>query len=251
MLSSVNKDQAMRINFVLLALCTSLIMSCSSDYDYWNNRCEIPRGNIVTVGFDIPVVDEISLEDNLKVVLRYGSYFEVVAEGSSNLIDLLEFRVSGDHVSIRTRRCISSTNDLVVYITVPYIEEINNYGSGVIYSENTLWSDDLDIELNGSGVIDLALDVEDLDAEIIGSGSLIAEGRGEELDLIIEGSGVFRGFDISFDEAEVESYGSGSAMIRVRDELKVRILGSGSVYFRGFPELYTNIEGSGGVFDAN
>lgn len=241
----------MRILYIIIPAIILLLSGCSYDSDYWNHRCETSRGSVQTVGFDIPIVDEISLEDNLKLVLRYGSYFEVLAEGTPNLIDLLEFRVRGDKVTIRTRNCIANTNDLVVYITLPYIEEIINFSSGIIYSENVLYTDDLDIELNGSGIIDLGVESDDLDVEIIGSGELILEGRGDELDLLIEGSGLFRGFNMAFNEAEVESYGSGNGMVNVRDELKVRLFGSGSVYFRGFPLLYTNIQGSGGVFDAN
>ncbi|GAA5221012.1 hypothetical protein GCM10025777_16420 [Membranihabitans marinus] len=200
--------------------------------------------------FFLPYFSEITLEDNIKVVLREGPR-TVWAEGSANIIDQLDLLVTGNHLVIRTRQCIQYAEDLLLFITVPNLRALNLYGSGIIYSENTLSNHFLDIELLGSGSIDLAVDAVKVDLSMNGSGLVRLEGTSSKLNLWSNGSGQFQGFGLGVNSADVVQNGSGDLYIKVFDILDVEIVGSGVVFFRGFPYIISSIFGSGLLIDSN
>lgn len=237
--------------YIFAGCVIGILTSCREDYFDWDNGCISPHGPIAQVEFFLPYFDEIRLEDNVKVILRYGDILGVWAEGAPNVIDQLDLQVRGQELRIRTHHCIEYTEDLVVIIVMPFITSIHNRASGIIYGENMLYLDDLEIKLTGSGTIDLAVQADDLEVDLLGSGTLYLEGRGDDLELRSEGSGEFQAYLLTVDDADVRSYGSGRTYLRVLDYLKVRIFGSGSVYFKGYPQINSSINGSGRLWEDN
>lgn len=235
--------------YVCLVVCC-LGFSCDNDYRDDIYRCLEPRGRVVSTEFFLPFFSEITLEDNIKVVLREGPR-SVWAEGSANILDQLDLLVTGNHLIIRTRQCIQYADDLLLFITMPNVRAINLYGSGIIYAENTLRNSFLDIELFGSGTIDLAVNAVKVDLTLNGSGLVRLEGKSSKLDLWSDGSGVFQGFGMGVNSAYVNQNGSGDLYLKVFDILDVEILGSGAVFFRGFPYIISSIYGSGLLIDSN
>jgi hypothetical protein len=142
-------------------------------------------------------------------------------------------------------------DDLRIYITLPEITYLEISSSGNIYGENNFDVEDVLLEIDGSGDMDLALDADDIDAVIEGSGNIQLEGTANDIFLRLEGSGLFRAFGLACRRANIRVDGSGDAEVTVAEELRVRILGSGDVLYKGNPVVDADINGSGRVIDAN
>lgn len=214
--------------------------------------CVRGEGPIVTETLDVDPFDGIDLQLSATVFITQGSPQSVTVEGKANIIDELERDVNGNGVwQIETDDCVRDLDDLRIFITVPDIRRLKISGSGEIISENVLVADNIDLEINGSGDMDVALDADDVIGRISGSGKMVLEGEANDLIYRISGSGDLLAFDLLARTADIEISGSGDADVRVSDDLRVRISGSGDVRYKGNPTLDVSISGSGRVINAN
>jgi len=225
------------------ALILMTATSCRLDFNCINGD-----GPIEERIYDLPPLRGFNLETHANVRLRQGPQ-EVVIRGAVNILEELDIDVRNGILFIDDYRCIQDEVD--VFISLPDYDRIELEGSGTIFSDDILVLNDLELRLEGSGDIDLALDIDDLEARISGSGDIFLEGQGDDLDLVISGSGEFNAFNYFVEDASVRISGSGEAEVNVEERLDVLISGSGNVLFRGNPLLDIRISGSGQVIDAN
>lgn len=246
-----------RIQWLLLGLIgvftLTLSPGCFIDIDDDDNifGCLNGSGPIVSETIILPDFTGIDVRMSARVFVRQGDEFEVTVEGKQNIIDELERDVHNGIWRIEIDRCVRDVGELTVFVTMPDITSLKMSGSGDIISENTLIVQDINLEISGSGDIDLSLEADDIDSRISGSGDLILEGLADELDLTISGSGDLRAFGLTLRTADINITGSGDAEVFVNELLIVRISGSGDVFFKGDPTIDTTITGSGRVVDAN
>lgn len=213
--------------------------------------CTDGDGPIVTREVQVDDFDAIHLPGSIDVFLTQGSEQKVTVEGKENLIDELNYNVSGSEWRIDFDDCVRDVDEFNVYITIPNLREIEITGSGNVISENFLLVGDLDIELTGSGDVNLAVEAQDIDVKISGSGDIKLEGVADETVYRISGSGDVSAFDLECNVADINVSGSGDVRVLVNNLLKARISGSGDIFYRGNPTLDIDISGSGDVVDAN
>jgi hypothetical protein len=194
--------------------------------------------------------------------LRQGESQSVEIEGPSKALDRIETVVDGRQLTVRSdengegaglfgwlsgERGTDDTPPIDVYVTMSTVEALTLAGSGDIVAETPIETDDLDLEIAGSGDIESQLTVARLTINIAGSGDAVLRGRGDEVTVEIAGSGDVQGVDLQAATASVSTAGSGDAELRVTDRLDARIVGSGNVRYHGDPTVKTSIVGSGNV----
>ncbi|PSR12572.1 MAG: hypothetical protein DA408_09845 [Bacteroidetes bacterium] len=247
------KMKNLQMLFALVLTSSLLLTGCFIDADDHPFGCWNATGPITTATLAMPAFDGIVLAMNARVEITQGDEQVVVVEGKSDILNELDLDVHNGIWTIRTQDCVRNVDNLTFFITMPEVHSIRISGSGNVVSTNTLGGDreDLELDISGSGELDLALNVDDIDAEISGSGKIFLEGQADRLDLAISGSGDFRGFDLFANTGDIHISGSGNAEVRVADALKIRISGSGDVFYKGTPIFDISISGSGSVIDAN
>ncbi len=243
-------------NFKWLAMAMVLCMTVSScfidvDDDDGFFGCVDGDGPIVEQTLTLDEFSGIELNLPIEVILTQGDVQQVVVEGKQNIIDELERDVRSGVWEIETRDCVRDIGNMKIFITIPEIRELSIAGSGEIFGDNVFIVNDVELQISGSGDMDLAMEGDDFEAVITGSGNIKLEGIADELDLKITGSGDISAFDMDALRARVEITGSGNAEVSVQDELDVKISGSGDVRYKGTPSLDVSISGSGRVVDAN
>ena len=211
--------------------------------------------------------------------LKQGSPQKVEIEGDADILKEIETEVSGGRLRIGTEdkwfNRHSNNEKITVYITVPKIEGVGVSGSGNIIGQSTIQSDDLNLNVSGSGSMSLEFNATgDVNADVSGSGNLDIKGNGKSFDsdvsgsgrvslagrientasfgisgsgkiqasgsadLVktdISGSGKVLASDLQTNRCEVRISGSGDVEINVKNELEANISGSGSVYYKGNP----------------
>ncbi|MCB0595096.1 MAG: DUF2807 domain-containing protein [Lewinellaceae bacterium] len=222
-----------------------------NDEDGFFGSCIDGAGPIVTRELTVAPFEGIELPISGDVFLTQGPEQKVIVEGKDNIIDEIELDVQNGIWKIEFNRCVRDIDLLRVFITVPDLTRIRVSGSGDVVSENTFVIQDLEIDIPGSGNVDLSLDADDLDIDIPGSGRLTLEGLADETKYRISGSGDVHAFNLECRVADISVPGSGDLEVFVTELLKVRISGSGDVFYRGDPALDISISGSGDVIDAN
>jgi hypothetical protein len=187
-----------------------------------------------------------------EVIIRQGvaKDIEIVAQG--NLINLVISRVSGNTLILDDNGRLRGINNIKIYIQVPDINGVFVSGSGKVISDNKIFSKNISLRLSGSGLIDMALDVNNiLEADLSGSGLIFLEGDTYKGIYDISGSGKIESFDMHTDITDVAITGSGRCETTAYNNLDVTLSGSGSVWFKGNPRISKYISGSGKIFNAN
>lgn len=242
----------MKTYFWFISICLTAVLStgCFSDDDGFFN-CERGEGDPVTESFPVDDFDGIELDIAADVYITQGDNFSIEAQGQPNILNELELDVDGDVLDIDFDDCVREYDDLMFWITMPEVDFLSICGSGKIFSENFITTNDLVLEISGSGDMDLGLSADDIELKISGSGKILLEGEANDLEAKVSGSGDVRAFDLISQKVDCHISGSGDMEVHAFDELDVRISGSGDVYYKGSPDIDESISGSGDLINAN
>lgn len=215
------------------------------------------------ISIDIPVdvyVTQDTSESDMIVEIRT----------SENLLEYIKTDVDGNSLKIHTEKCISSYNNTEIHIRLPQIHSLLLNGSGNVFGENRITTNELILEINGSGDMEMGITSSHIQSsirgsgnmklevlssnmtnEIIGSGNMYLRGINDVNNLTISGSGDIYGFGLENLYTDIKISGSGDARIKSLNDLHVNIAGSGDVYYKGNPNINVHITGSGNVINAN
>jgi len=199
---------------------------------------------------------EISISIAANVYLSQGDEEKLVLEGDEDALEKIETEVHGNTLKIKHDGMFNfgSIKKVNVYLTAKQIDEISIAGSADLEARTKISSDEMDLNVSGSGQIEIGdLETGEIDASISGSGEIKLAGLKSvrELELSISGSGDLEAENLEIEEAEIAVSGSGSAKVHVSKDLEVDISGSGKVYYKGSPVVNADISGSGKVRTLN
>ncbi|HEY9005277.1 MAG TPA: head GIN domain-containing protein [Ohtaekwangia sp.] len=216
-----------------------------------------------------------------KLYLRQGTAMKVEVEGKKDLLNEIETEVEGSKLVIGKKGKWSNWNwddddRINVYITMPTIEALSVGGSGDLIAETRIHSQNLDLNVSGSGSMKIEVEVAgELEADVSGSGDVIvkgkcksfnsdvsgsgkvnaaltidsmaelgisgsgkieASGKANVVKTSITGSGKILAADLETNRCDVRISGSGDVEINVKEELDASITGSGTVTYKGDPK---------------
>jgi len=210
--------------------------------------CIRGNGSPVVESRGVSSFREIVNNGSFEVRVLPGNTFEVRVDAESNLQEYIRTFVTGNRLIIETEgnRCINNTIPMLITVYAPFVDGIELNGSGYI-SAYDLYLDDLYLNLNGSGKIDIDVDALYVRASITGSGMIEITGITETSDFKISGSGNINAYDFTQSECYATISGSGNMYLSVTNLLDAVISGSGNIYYRGNPSLNQRITGSGRI----
>jgi hypothetical protein len=170
------------------------------------------------------------------IYLTQGSPQKVVIEGKKDLIANVETDVSGGKLKIRMKNHWGSgswfhDDEFKIIITAENLDAIDLSGSGDLTAQNKIVSNNMLIDVNGSGSLHATLEVSGLlETYVAGSGDISLRGTFGNIKSEVSGSG-----DVEFDTA-------------VTNKAEFNISGSGEIKARGKAAvLVTSISGSGNL----
>lgn len=239
-----------KVYLPILALTLILFSSCERDFfDVVKGHGPIVSENRYTQSWD-----EVALMIPADVYIVQGEDEGITIEAQDNVLDVIETEVRHGELKLKFEDgvVVKRFDPIKVYVTTNDISQITVSGSGNVYNESPLVTNELRVRISGSGNVDLHdIDTPLMDARISGSGKVYLDGFTADLYLQISGSGDIYAFDLLTETAEVSISGSGRTEVTVADYLDAQISGSGSIYYRGHPDIDSRISGSGGLYHVN
>jgi hypothetical protein len=200
---------------------------------------------------------ERNLAEFNKISFAAGGYMEiiqgdkqsVVVEGSTSELDHIITSVENGKLRIYTKNYIDQFHDLKIYITVKELSDITVAGSGDVVMNSSLKTENLNLEISGSGDIRISdLSANKVELQIAGSGNISVKGvSSERIDVNVTGSGDVKASELQTKSADVNITGSGSVEIFTTDFLDNTIVGSGNLFYKGNPKIDSHITGSGRI----
>ena len=238
---------------------------------------------------NVETFTKIAFRVSGNLYLKQGPEQKVELQGSKEALEKIETTVSGGRLSIGRENgnwnfWNTDNEKIVVYVTVKDLEGVSVSGSGDLIGEGKFNTGDLDLNVSGSGSLQieanangaLGADVsgsgnidfkgtcKELESKvsgsgkatlaitgantvsigISGSGKVIASGSAKVIKTSISGSGEVLAADLQVDRCDIRISGSGDVQVNVKSELDATISGSGSVSYRGNP-THVNSHASG------
>jgi predicted small secreted protein len=204
-------------------------------------------GPVEVTNRQISSFNELVVEVPANVTIVISDSIQCVISAQKNIADAIATNVEGDKLSIISKQRFRATKPINIVLTVRSLASIRVDGSGDINTINKIKGDDLEVNINGSGNMDIAAEVNNLRSKINGSGDIKMSGKVSTHKGQINGSGNFLGTELLSEETKMSINGSGDAKINAGSMLDVTIVGSGNVFYKGTPTIRTKITGSGEV----
>lgn len=239
-----------KIYFLPVLPALLLLISCERE---WRDVVR-GEGPIVSESRYTRSFEEITLNIPADVYIYQGNDEVVTIDAQGNVIDVIDTDVhSGElEISFADRVVVKKYERIKIYITTKDLTAVRISGSGNVYNDTPILTDELTLRISGSGEIDLHdLDTPLVDASISGSGKLYLSGFTKDETFRISGSGDIYAFNLLSEKADVNISGSGEAELMADHYLYANISGSGSIYYKGHPDIDSHISGSGRIINAN
>ncbi|MDB5033453.1 MAG: hypothetical protein JWQ98_694 [Chlorobi bacterium] len=209
------------------------------------DECISGSGVMISQERAVAPFEGITTDGSMRLVITQDTVQSLRLEGEDNILALIRTTVANGRLTISSDRCYSSKSEITVHAGMKQIRGLRINGSGDITATNILSGDRLELGIEGSGNITLALSMTTLTSTIDGSGNIHLTGSAPNQRISIDGSGDIDASGLASDTSTVAITGSGNARVDVAKSFDVTITGSGNVYYRGTPAVTAGISGSG------
>ena len=229
------------IALVFLAL---LLINCSK------NQVVVGSNNIITQEKQLSAYDKIEVLGSYDVIFTDGEVGKIKIKAPDNILPLIQTEVSDGLLKIGAEKNRYKVKEpIIIYVPVnSRLKQVDIKGSADIYTENSLETKALDVDVYGSGDVRLQVDSSTLALKIDGSGDIRVGGKTDNLSININGSGNVEVPNLKAEKAVININGSGNVSAYVTEDVDVSITGSGDVTIKGNPKkVKQKIKGSGGV----
>ena len=232
-----------------LAIIIILLTFTANVNAQWFGKKIKGNGNVVTKTRNVSEYDQIAVAGSFDVKLVAGKEGKLTIKVEENLLEYLITEVKDGKLKIKWEKGVNINTTKELLVTVPFedIDAVSLAGSGDVFSEDTIKTDNLKVALAGSGDVQLIINATSISSAISGSGDIKLKGSSENLKCAIAGSGDINGYELVSNNVEVSIAGSGDIKVNAKENLKARISGSGDVYYRGNPRQDVKVSGSGSV----
>lgn len=234
--------------FFITALLLFAGLGYSFNFD--NDRCLKGEGNTIEKEISLEDISYLSVTSSVDVELIQGPQ-KVIAIGQANIIDQLSKNVKAGHWTIDFEEKICWNTKFSVKVTLPKLEGVNINGAGDVRGVSVFTGDELDVFINGSGDIELEVEMQKVDTRINGSGDVKLAGSASDHSVKINGSGDVSTLNMETMNSSVSIHGSGDVWVHAEKNLAVSVEGSGDVHYKGTPEVSSKIQGSGEVHNVH
>lgn len=227
-----------------------MVLSILLTAAYCNMALDCTRGDKNIKEFVRNVKDFNSAEISISgdVVLMQGPEESLKIITDQNIEDLIQTEVKNGKLVVKSESNICPSK-LQFLLTVKDLNELGINGSADITSNGALNLKDFKITINGSGDVDLNnLQSDNLMLDIEGSGDIQLQGSGNSMKIDVNGSGDVRTKKFSVHNADITVNGSGDIYVYADGILEASVNGSGDIHYTGKPgKVNTHVTGSGDV----
>lgn len=212
--------------FSLLSICALALFACNGSILFDSVR---GNGEIKSESRSLPTFSKIVLEGSMDIVATAGASAQTFdISGDSNILPLIKTEVRGGVLHVYCDKNYSTKSKLIITTSLTSLEAVTIEGSGDIKG-NTINSETMSAEIDGSGDISL-------------------NGTAKKLHVSINGSGDANTRELTADDVHIDINGSGNAFVQANSSLHIEINGSGDVEYIGSPtSVNQSINGSGSV----
>ena len=194
-------------------------------------------GDKIEKSFDVANFSRIYLKGPYEVHLRQTTKCELTVIAKEDYFEKLDVTSSGGELSIEfDGKHFHKTKSIEVYISFQDLEKLEIEGAVDLQCENQIKTDNLKLEFEGAGNVELNISTNKMIADISGVGNFEIEGDTDYHKVDFSGIGSYEAHDLHSKYTIVESNGIGSVKVYASNKFKGEANGIGSIDYYGDPE---------------
>lgn len=192
-------------------------------------------GKMVTREVSIKSFDELSASGIYSLQLVQGGTESVKIEADDNLQELFEVKNEGSKLVIGMKKDVNiqTKGKLKVYVSFRKLKNMDLNMVGNVSSDKSLSFDDLKIENNSVGSVDLQLTAGKLEIKNQSVGNVKLSGKADNAIVKNSGVGSLQAASFVVQTMDIDNSGVGSAEVNAEKELKVKDSFLGKVRNKG------------------
>ena len=207
-------------------------------------------GKIVSESRDVNNFSSILLYGTGNLTIFQGGYESLTVETDDNLMEFIETGVESGTLYIGTANgvILKPSQGIYYYLHVKEIRTIVVSGSSKVYANSLYVTDTFYVKVSGSTRLEIDdITADNIDINVSGSGYVDLSGESEALNIGISGDCTHNSSNLECMYAMVDISGSGNVTLWVTKSLQVDISGDGDVKYYGNPTVNVALSGSGNV----
>ncbi|MGM0581550.1 MAG: head GIN domain-containing protein [Bacteroidota bacterium] len=205
----------------------------------------------------------ISVNSAYTVYVKQSNKEEVRVEATKEAYNLTEITVKEGVLHINIKKDDSKESKSIwqkidnikllptmnVYVSVKDVQKLSVNGNGKLITENSIASDNISLQVAGTGSMEVDIKTKILEAKLAGPGDLKIKGYTDDLVLENSGAGNIDAFKFESQNANAKLYGLGSIKMNVSEKLDAKVYGSGNISVRGATKEIVKKEYGAGIVE--
>ncbi len=242
-MTSLIQNLIARIFFVLLA---SSIFSCNKD------GCNLTSGSLANESRKVFPFNEIILFDKINLILKEDPVQTITIEANKNLLAGIKTDVSNAVLTIKNGNACtllaSPGQQVNVYISIPQLQQITDYGAGDVNSVNTFHASEFTVDSwYGTGTVKLDIITNQLNTYIRNNNAqIILSGQSISTNIYCAAEGYINLFQLTSVNLYLNQRSVRDMDINVTGSLNADIVYKGNVFYKGNPAKIDSLITSSG-----
>lgn len=231
------KCHTMNISAAFLILWSISCFSCISNPN---------RGPVENESRKIGNFDEIEVSHGINLYLTSGKTNQLEVESNRSLLNRLITEVRGSKLKIYFDGPFILTKTANVYLTASTVRSISASGGSDVFGENTLRSEELELNASGGSDIQLDIEAENIEVNVSGGADVVLKGQATYMEAKTSGGSDLKAFDLIVKRAKLEASGGSDINAFVEDALEARASGGADIRYKGNPRTIDSRNSAGG-----
>jgi len=243
-----NRNIDLAWQLTLVGMLFFVVTSCKKNSPF---DCFKSTGPDVTEIRSVSDFNKISLSDNVNLVLTQDIVNSIKVKAGEHIIDNIETSIEDHELHIANYNTCnwmrSFKREIIVYVGVKNLNEIEYRGSGDITSTNTITGDSLKLQIwDGAGKIDMNVDVRKNTIYFhIGTADVFYQGFAHLSYVSSASFGLIDARELNTTFTYIGSTGSNNCFVNSNFVLEATISSIGNIYYFGDPEIKLTGGGTG------
>ncbi|MBN1416295.1 MAG: DUF2807 domain-containing protein [Bacteroidales bacterium] len=195
------------------------------------------NGKVVKETRDVSRFTELKVATGIDAIITQGDNESVVVEADENLQEWIKTEVVDNRLKVYSDKNIRSAREKKVYITYKKLNSIDITSAGDVDGDNTLVTDELDIEMSSAGDLNLDVEVDKLEIDISSAGDAKLSGKTNYLKADLSSAGDLNAFDLEAKSGDVNVSSAGSARVFITEEASFKCSSAGNITYMGEPRI--------------
>lgn len=192
--------------------------------------------------------DEVSIQIPGNVDLQSGAEFGYSISAETHVIRAIVFKVRGKRLSVEATQEFETKRPVQITLHLPSLARLQLLGSADVKSRAKTDTQAIHVILDGASSLDMqSVQTRKVLLQNKGSGSVMMAGKADRLDVELSGSGDLNLKNLQSMDAAVSIAGSGEVTVSASKTLDASISGAGEISYTGNPSVRQKISGAGDI----